>query len=170
MIHPSASETPVCYTSVRAEWDIHHSGPLPLPSTSVGLDMYYCSKERFLPAVTSSAHKDNTSSCEAMLDGCTASLRLMDTLIHSTGAVDCVWPLAKCRSPVFKHVSTLPLRCTLLRPGESMCYDSNSASQYIPAAPQIITWPLFIPNMSASKRQGSTRGTLPLRFSALEVV
>lgn len=56
--------------------------------------------------------KTITSGFEAGLDGCTASLRLMDTHIYSNGAVDCVWPLAKSRRPVFKHVSTLPLSCT----------------------------------------------------------
>lgn len=65
----------------------------------------YDSREGFLPSV---ACKDNT------LMG--ASLRLMDTHIFSSGAVN--WPPAKCRRPVFKHVSALSLLCTLQRPGK----------------------------------------------------
>lgn len=86
-------------------------GPLPLPSASEGLEVYV-SKERFLPAAISSVCKDNTSGFEAELDGCSVSLRLMGTHIYSNAAVACVWPLAKSRRPVFKHVSTLPLSCT----------------------------------------------------------
>lgn len=83
-------------------------GPLPLSSASE----VYSSEERFLPADICSNCKDNTLSFEAELDGCAASPRLMDTHICSDGAADCAWPPAKCRRPVFKHVSTLPLSCT----------------------------------------------------------
>lgn len=84
-------------------------GPLPLPSASAGLKVC-CSKERALPAAISRVCKDNALRFEAGLDGCTPSRRLMDTHIYSNGAVDCVWPPAKSRRPVFqtcKHSSTL---------------------------------------------------------------
>lgn len=78
-------------------------GPFPLPSASMELEVYR-SKDTFLPADIYNIFKDNTSSFAAELDGCTAWLRLMDTHIYSNCAVDCVWPPAKSRRPVFKHV------------------------------------------------------------------
>lgn len=88
---------------VGAEWDIHHWDHFPFPSASMELQVYR-SKETFLPADIYSVFKDNTLSFEAALDGCSPRLRLMDTHIYRNGAVDCVWPPAKSRRPVFLNM------------------------------------------------------------------
>ena len=97
-----SSSTPVRYAPppqekmlpcVRAEWDIHHWAHFPFPAR---LRCTALKKDYFLLTFTVFA-KTITSRFE--LDGCSASPRLMDPRIYT---VDCAWPVAKSRRPVFK--------------------------------------------------------------------
>lgn len=114
-----------------------------------------------LPADIYSVFKDNTSGLVGERDGCASWPRLMDTHIYSAGPRLASSQVQEASFPTCKALfhSCAPI---YLKPAEQMCTDSNSASQYIPAAPSNShTAPFFSPRHCNKQTAGRPRRRAP---------